>query len=191
MKQLFTNQYFKVFVIVLSLLVSTVMVLKISGRNWLAPSQTLKIWYGEANGAETSQHLLDPYSFTHFLHGVVICWFLLLIARNIKTQWGLVCAIALESIWEVVENSEAVIQHYREATFALGYYGDSIINSLSDIVLCSTGFLVASKIGFKKSLALFVLVEIFLILWIKDSLVINIIMLIYPVQSIKTWQMAI
>lgn len=170
------------------LLVSVIVYLRISGRSWISPEGNLLLWYSDANGPGTSQHLLDPYSFTHFLHGVVFCGLIAWFARNLTRQWQLTIAVALESIWEIVENSEMVIRRYRETTMALGYFGDSIVNSLSDIFVCALGFLAAAKLGFKKSLLLFFAVEIFLIFWIKDSLTINVIMLLYPIQAIKNWQ---
>lgn len=188
MDKIRNSKYFLPALVTISLLAFTILVLKISGRNWLAPSGTILFWYGDANGPETSQHLLDPYSFTHFLHGVVFSWLIYWFGKKVPLAWQLICAIALESSWEVIENSETVINRYREATFALGYYGDSILNSMSDIFLCSCGFLVASKLGFKKSLVLFILVEALLIFWIKDSLIINVIMLISPIDAIKAWQ---
>lgn len=176
------------YAIIAILLVLVVIYLRFAGRSWLGPDGNLFLWYGDANGPGTSQHLLDPYSFTHFLHGVAFCGLIALVARNLSSKWQLFAAVALESLWEIVENSETVINRYRETTMALGYFGDSIANSLSDIFVCAVGFCVASQIGFKKSLLLFIAVEIFLILWIKDSLCINVIMLLYPLDAIKAWQ---
>lgn len=173
-----------------ALLIAVVAYLEWAGRSWLAPDNSLLVWYGEANGPATSQHLLDPYSFTHFLHGFAFCWLIMLVGKRLSHLWQLTFAIALEAGWEMLENSEAIIRRYREATIALGYNGDSIINSLSDILVCSIGFIVAKKLGFKKSLLLFVLVELFLLIWIRDSLTINVIMLICPVEAIKVWQTA-
>jgi hypothetical protein len=104
--------------------------------------------------------------------------------------WGLLCAVAFESVWEITENSQAVIEYYRQATFALGYYGDSIINSLSDILICSVGFITTRKLPLKASLILFLIIEIILLIWIRDSLMVNIIMLIYPIDALKSWQLS-
>ena len=95
----------------------------------------------------------------------------------------------IESSWEIAENSTYVINRYREVTISLDYFGDSIINSMSDIVCCATGFVIAYKLRFWKSLALFLATESVLIYWIHDSLLINIVMLIYPIEAIKVWQM--
>jgi hypothetical protein len=94
----------------------------------------------------------------------------------------------IESLWEVIENTNFVIQRYREATAALGYEGDSVVNSIGDIVACGLGFWIARKLGFRLSLVVFVLIEVALLLTIRDSLLLNIIMLIYPMESLKIWQ---
>jgi hypothetical protein len=106
----------------------------------------------------------------------------------VPLAWRFVIAIFIESSWEVAENTNYVINRYREATISLDYFGDSIINSLADIICCGLGFLIAYKLKFWKSLALFLLTEAILIATIRDSLIINIIMLIYPVEAIKQWQ---
>ena len=100
----------------------------------------------------------------------------------------LLIAVMIESSWEILENSTYIIQRYRESTISLDYFGDSIINSVADILCCATGFLIAYKIRFWKSLALFLVTELILVLTIRDNLIINIIMLIYPVEAIKQWQ---
>lgn len=186
------NRIFWPACVLTSLIAFTAAVLHVSGRTWLAPDGKILFWYGQANGPGTSQHFADPYSFTHFLHGIAFFWIISLIiswlGKNVAFIWRLVCGVAFESSWEVIENSATVIERYRQATSALGYYGDSILNSMSDILMCSIGFWVASQIGFRKSLVLFLIVEIILIFWIKDSLLINVIMLIHPIDAIKTWQ---
>ncbi len=145
------------------------------------------LWVSEARSSNTSQHLLDPYSFTHVLHGVIFGWLILWLAPRLRWVWGLWLAVAAEAVWEVVENSDFVIQRYREAG-ALGYFGDTIVNSLGDIAMCGFGFMLARYLGFGRSLALFVAVEVVLLFWIRDSLVLNVLMLIYPVESIEQWQ---
>lgn len=102
--------------------------------------------------------------------------------------WRLALATLLEAAWEVFENTEFVIQRYREETAALGYNGDSIFNSLGDILTCIVGFMIAQRLGFKRSALVFVATEVVLILWIKDSLLLEILMLVYPIDSLKAWQ---
>ena len=96
----------------------------------------------------------------------------------------------MEAAWEVFENTEFVIQRYREETAALGYNGDSIFNSFGDILTCIAGFMIAQWLGFKRSVLVFIVTELVLILWIRDSLLLEIFMLIYPIESLKAWQMA-
>jgi hypothetical protein len=122
------------------------------------------------------------------LHGILEFWLLGLLFPKLKLGWRLVLAVLIESSWEVAENSSYVINRYREETISLDYFGDSIINSISDIICCATGFTIAYKLRFWRSLALFMATEIILIFWIHDSLLINIVMLIWPLEAIKRWQ---
>lgn len=145
-------------------------------------------WSWNIWSPHTSQHLIDPYSFTHLLHGVLAFWLVRLVFKKMPLGWCLLIVVMIESGWEILENSTYIIQRYRESTISLDYFGDSIINSIADILSCATGFLIAYKLRFWKSLALFLLIEIILFVTIRDNLTINIIMLIYPVEAIKTWQ---
>lgn len=158
------------------------------GRLWLCSCGQFFLWVGEAWSSDTSQHLFDPYSFTHVLHGFIFCWLIGWFAPRLSWAWQLWLAVAAEAVWEVVENSELVIQRYREGTAALGYFGDTIVNSLGDILMCGFGFVLARYLGFGRSLVLFVAVEVMLLFWIRDSLLLNVVMLIYPVEWIKQWQ---
>ena len=168
-------------------LVAVAFQLHYQGRLWLCSCGQFFLWVGEAWSSDTSQHLLDPYSFTHALHGFIFCWLVGWFVPRLSRAWQLWLAVTAEAVWEVVENSEFVIQRYREAG-ALGYYGDTVVNSLGDIVMCGFGFVLARYLGFGRSLALFVAVEVVLLLWIRDSLLLNVLMLIYPVEGIQQWQ---
>ena len=167
-----------------------VVLLNIEGRVWWCPAGDYLPWSWDIWSRHNSQHLVDPYSFTHILHGVLEFWLLSLFFPQLKPVWRLFLAVLIESTWEVAENSRYMIERYRTETISLDYFGDSIINSLSDIVCCATGFAVAYKLRFWKSLALFLVTEAVLVLWIHDSLLINIIMLIYPIEALKHWQIA-
>ena len=145
-------------------------------------------WSWNIWSPHTSQHLIDPYSFTHLLHGVLAFWLVRLVFKKVPLAWCLLIAVTIESGWEILENSTYIIQRYRESTISLDYFGDSIINSVADILSCAAGFVVAHKLRFWKSLMLFLLIETILFATIRDNLTINIIMLIYPVEAIKTWQ---
>lgn len=167
----------------------TVLVLRHQGRIWWCACGRFTPWHGDIWSAHCSQHLFDPYSFTHVLHGVVFCGILALLLPKLATRWKLVLVFFIECCWELLENSQLVIQRYREATIGLGYEGDSIINSLSDILCCVTGFLLARTLKLKGSLILFVTVEVILLLWIRDNLSLNVLMLLVPIDAIKRWQM--
>jgi hypothetical protein len=169
-------------------LVAVAFQLHYQGRLWLCSCGRFLLWVGDAWSSDTSQHLLDPYSFTHVLHGFVFYWLMLWFAPRLSRVWQLWLAVAAEAVWEVVENSEFIIQRYREGTAALGYSGDTVVNSLGDIVMCGFGFVLARYLGFGRSLTLFVAVEVVLLFWIRDSLLLNVVMLIYPIEWIKQWQ---
>lgn len=140
-------------------------------------------WVADPNSPHTSQHLFDPYSFSHFQHGLV--FFLILGALKIpKIEW----AILIESLWEFAENTPLVINRYRTATIALGYTGDSITNSIFDVLCCAAGFYLAKKINWKFSLVIYLVIEIGMLIAYKDSLILNVIMLLIPLDVIKEWQ---
>lgn len=166
-----------------------VLLLQSQGRSWLCTCGYVLLWAGDIWSSDNSQHLFDPYSFTHVLHGVVFYALLAWSLPRLTANWRLAIALAIEAGWEVVENAEFIIQRYRETTLALGYNGDTIINSLTDILLCAVGFWLAQQLGFRRSAILFVATELVLIFWIRDSLLLNVLMLIYPIEAIKAWQM--
>lgn len=162
--------------------------LHLQGRMWVCACAVVRAWTSDAWSAETSQRLFDPYSFTHLLHGFAFCGLLALAAPRLNARWRLCLAILMESVWEIVENTDAVINRYRETTAALGYTGDTVINSVGDIIACALGFLVARRLGWRRTLVAFALVESALILTIRDSLLLNVLMLLHPSEAIKAWQ---
>lgn len=167
----------------------TVALLKWEGRVWWCEAGDLAPWTLDAWGRHNSQHFLDPYSVTHLLHGVVFWWLLSLVPGWVSLRWRAVAGLSLEALWEVAENSAWVIDRYRTATAAKGYTGDSVMNSLGDIVACGLGLLVAHRLGWRRSLMLFVAAELLVLIWIRDSLTLNVLMLIYPIDGIREWQM--
>ncbi len=173
---------------ILLVLLATGLQLHHQGRLWWCACRGF-LWTSDAWGSRTSQTIFDPYSFTHILHGLMFCGLLTLLIRGMKTQWKLFMAIAIESAWELIENTNAVIDHYREATAALGYHGDTVANSLGDIICCGIGFMIARKLGWRRSIILFAATEIVLLVWIRDSLLLEMIMLVRPVEAIKVWQL--
>lgn len=167
-------------------------VLHFMGRVWWCKFGDISIYVHQAWGSShTSQHLFDPYTFTHILHGVLFFWLTGLIFSKIAIEWRFLMAVAVEAAWEILENSPFIIEKYRENTASLDYFGDSIANSIGDIIACSVGFWVAYKIGWWRSLIFFVLTELMLLFWIRDSLLLNIVMLIVPLDSVKHWQMGV
>jgi Protein of unknown function (DUF2585) len=175
---------------IVAVLAATAYQLRSQGRLWWCSCDYLLLWSGDPWSSDNSQHLLDPYSFTHVLHGFVLCGVLALIVPWLSAAWQLWLAISIEALWEVLENSEFVIRRYRQETAALGYHGDTVVNSLSDILVCAVGFVLARNLGFSRTLALFVVLEVVLAIWIRDNLSLNILMLIHPIDAIKQWQAA-
>jgi hypothetical protein len=143
------------------------------------------------NSSHTSQHLFDPYTFTHVLHGVLFFWLAGLIFSKLSLNWQFLISIAAEAGWEVLENTDWIIEKYRENTASLDYFGDSVMNSVGDIIACAAGFWIAAAIGKWRSLVFFFAVELVLLLWIRDGLLLNILMLIRPIDSIRNWQTGI
>ena len=168
---------------------ASVVALNIEGRVWWCQAGDLVPWAWDIWSPHNSQHIVDPYSFTHILHGVGEFWLIMLVFRRWPLAWRLFISVLIASTWEVSENASFMIQRYRTETISLDYFGDSIINSISDILCCACGFLIAYKLRFWKSVAFFLATEAVLIVWIRDSLLINIVMLIYPIEAIKHWQM--
>ena len=171
-------------------LAATAYQLRSQGRLWWCSCGYLLLWSGDPWSSDNSQHLLDPYSFTHLLHGFVLCGLLALTAPRLSAVWQLWLAVSIEALWEVLENSEIVIRRYRQETAALGYQGDTVVNSLGDIIVCGLGFVLAHRLGVRRTLALFVVAEVALAIWIRDNLSLNILMLIYPIETVKDWQAA-
>jgi hypothetical protein len=174
---------------VILLLAITVLALRLEGRVWWCACRTPIPFSTDVNSSHNSQHLLDPYSFSHLLHGIIFFWCLrLLLPGKVRPGWQLLMALAIEAGWEILENSPMIIERYRAATASLGYSGDSIVNSAGDVLSCALGFVLAQRIGWRWSLAIFVAVELTLLVLIRDNLTLNVIMLIYPIEAIKRWQ---
>lgn len=148
----------------------------------------VKLWEGVVNGPGNSQHLSDWYSFSHVIHGFLFyaggVWVLGRLPMGVR----LMVASILELAWEVAENSPAIIDRYRAETMAVGYSGDSILNSLSDGGMMVLGFLIASRLNWKATAALAVAFELFTLAVIRDNLTLNVLMLVAPSEAIKVWQ---
>jgi hypothetical protein len=174
--------------VIVFVLTATALQLHNQGRLWWCSCGRAFLWTSNAWGSLTSQSFLDPYSFTHILHGLMFCGLLTLLIRGLPTRWLFCLAITLEAAWELIENTNTVIQHYRVATASLGYQGDTVMNSLGDIMCCGIGFMIARKLGWSRSLLVFIATEAVLLIWIRDSLLLEILMLVHPINAIKVWQ---
>ena len=167
----------------------TAVLLRLEGRLWICSCGKLMLWAGKVCSSDNSQHFLDPYSFTHVLHGFLFFWLIAWLASRLQSNWQLALAVAMEALWEAFENTNFVIDRYRSTTAALGYTGDTVANSFGDIVCCLVGFLIAQRLGLRRSLIAFAVLELILLLWIRDSLLLEIVMLVVPIDAIRTWQM--
>jgi hypothetical protein len=158
------------------------------GRNPICTCGTVDLWVGTRDSPKTSQMLADWYSLSHIVHGLIFYAALWLVARRLDVGWRFVIALLIEASWEVIENTPMVIDRYRATTAALGYTGDSVINSLSDILMMALGFLLARKLPLWASIALLVALEIVPLFVIRDNLTLNIIALVAPSHAIQAWQ---
>jgi len=158
------------------------------GRVPICECGYVRLWHGVVYSSENSQHITDWYTFTHIVHGFGFYAMLWLIARRLPPHTRFLLAVLLEAMWEVLENTPLVINRYRAATISLDYYGDSIINSVADVVAMMIGFWAAKKIPVWASVLAVVVLEVALAVIIRDNLTLNILMLVHPVEAIKRWQ---
>lgn len=145
-------------------------------------------WAGNVWSSHNSQHFLDPYSFTHVSHGLILFWILHCLAGKWSLSIRFVVTVVVESVWEIIENSPWVIQHYRENTVSLDYFGDSVLNSLGDLACCSLGFWAAAAGPWWVTLAVFAVFELTLLYFIRDNLILNIVNLTGNHPNLVEWQ---
>ena len=170
------------------ILAAVAAVLLAMGRNPICTCGTVELWVGARDSPKTSQMLADWYSLSHIVHGLLFYAALWLVARRWPVEWRFLAALLIEASWEVIENTPMVIDRYRETTAALGYTGDSVINSLSDILMMVVGFLAARKLPLWVSVALLVALELAPLFVIRDNLTLNVWNLLAPNPAVAAWQ---
>jgi hypothetical protein len=182
------NRRIAPFWIVAGLILLTAAYLLFIGREPICKCGYIKLWHGEVVSSENSQHISDWYTPSHVIHGFLFFGLLWLVARQLSLGWRLAIATLIEAAWEIVENSDAVIERYRTVTISLDYYGDSVLNVVADITAMIIGFFLASRLPVWATVALIILFEATTILLIRDGLALNVLMLLYPLDSVANWQ---
>ncbi|QFI68041.1 DUF2585 domain-containing protein [Sinorhizobium alkalisoli] len=158
------------------------------GRLWICECGYVKLWEGAFNSSGNSQHIADWYTPSHIIHGFLFYGLGHLLLRGKPLSARLLLATAIEAAWEIAENTPVVINRYRSATISLDYFGDSILNSTMDTLAMAAGFLLASRLPVAMTIALAIALELFTGWMIRDNLTLNVLMLVWPLDSVKVWQ---
>ncbi|MDH3263829.1 MAG: DUF2585 domain-containing protein [Paracoccaceae bacterium] len=170
------------------LVLATALILYAMGRVPICTCGYVKLWHGQVMSGENSQHLADWYTPSHLLHGLIFYWALWLVVPRLGFGWRLAAATLVEAGWEVLENSDLVIERYRTVTMALDYFGDSVVNSTADVLAMVVGFYMARWAPVWVSLATIVGFEVLTAFLIRDGLALNVVMLLWPIDAVLEWQ---
>jgi hypothetical protein len=176
---------------VLALLAIVVAAELVEGHSLICKCGYVKLWEGNVHSSGNSQHFSDWYSLSHIIHGFIFFGLTFWLMRAFSVPTRLFAATLVEGAWEILENSPIIIDRYRAATISLDYFGDSILNSVSDILFMMFGFWLASRLPWKATLAIAIFFELLALYVIRDNLTLNIIMLVWPIDAIRDWQAAL
>ena len=176
--------------LVAGIIAAQALLLYLMGHPLICKCGYVKLWHFDVQSAENSQHIIDWYTPSHIIHGFLFYWLLWLASRYVPMSFGarLALAVAVEASWEVIENTDFVINHYREMTISLDYYGDSVINSVSDTLFMVLGYFVARWLPVWLTVSIAIALEVFVGAMIRDNLTLNILMFVWPMDSVLHWQ---
>lgn len=158
------------------------------GRVPICTCGYVSLWHGDVWSSGNSQHMMDWYTLSHLAHGFVFYAVLRWLLPGVSVPWRAVVAMLLEGGWEVLENTALIIDRYREVTASLDYYGDSIINSFGDGVAMLVGFFLAARLPVLASILIVIGMELLAAWVIRDNLALNIVMLVWPLEAVREWQ---
>ena len=182
------SRTYKAILPAMAIVLVTTAILLAMGRPPICTCGTIDLWVSSTTSAKTSQMLADWYSASHGVHGFLFYGFLWLVARRWPVGRRFAVALLIEAAWEIVENTPLIINRYREATVALGYTGDSVLNSMSDIAMMGMGFLAARKLPLWAAILVVAVLELVPLYAIRDNLTLNVWMLLAPNDAVRAWQ---
>ena len=176
--------------IVAGIILAAALALYLMGHPLICKCGYVKLWHFDVVSAENSQHLIDWYTPSHLIHGFLFYGALWLLSRFVPLSFAmrLILAVAIEAAWEVIENTDFVINHYREMTISLDYYGDSVINSVSDILVMVLGYFMAARLPVWLTVTIAIALELFVGAMIRDNLTLNVLSFVWPVDAVLNWQ---